>query len=73
MTVNAGAKILFVVLGSLSVASLWRLWPRTDDWAREVIPPDATPLERLLYTILPFVLPTVFALSVLYCALSLVQ
>ena len=73
MTVSAGAKILFAVIGSLSIATLWRLWPRTNHWAREVIPPEATQLQRLLYTILPFVLPIVFAISVCYCVVSLVQ
>lgn len=73
MTVSAGARILFAVIGSLSIATLWRAWPRTNDWAREVAPPDATLLQRLLYTILPFVLPIVFAISVLYCVVSLLQ
>ncbi len=72
MNVNAGAKVLFVVIGTFSLATLWRVWPRTNVSER-LIPPDASPLQRLLYTFLPFVLPIVFGLSVLYCALSLLQ
>ena len=72
MTVNAGAKILFVAIGTLSIATLWRVWPRMDVSER-LTPPDAGRLDRLLCTVLPFVLPVVFALSVIYCALSLVR
>jgi len=49
MTVSAGARILFAVIGSLSIATLWRASPRTNDWAREVAPPDATALQRLVH------------------------
>jgi hypothetical protein len=73
VTVSVGARLLFAVIGFLSIATLWRVWPRTDHLASEVIPPEATPVQRLLYTILPYVLPVVFAVSVLYCVVSLAQ
>ena len=71
MNINAG-KIIFVVIGTLSIATLWRVWPR-GSVSEPLLPPHAGPVERLVCVMLPFVLPFVFALSLLYLALSLVQ
>ena len=73
MNAHLGGKIVFIVVGTVSIATLWRAWPRNRGSDGDVISRDARPLPRVLHTLVPLVLPIVFALSVLYCAVSLLQ